>query len=213
MTPRHLARVAAALTLALATTFAAVLPAAAHPKNHPTGTRSLASFLARDGSGFDRNWNDFDIVDNAVGAVLKANSDSPVAVLADGTVALTAFLPSDRAFRRLAHDLTGTWYKSEAEVFGALAGKLGVATIESVLLYHVVPSATITYRQARKSDGAKLTTALGSTITVDVTRNRRVRLIDADTDDANPAVLRPNLNWHNRQIAHGITRVLRPVNL
>ena len=66
--------------------------------------------LAKDGSGFDRNWNDFDIVDNAVTAVLTAKPGSAVGVLADGNVALTAFLPTDRAFRNLASDLTGKRY-------------------------------------------------------------------------------------------------------
>ena len=116
--------------------------------------------LAADGSGFDRNWNDFDITDNAVSAVLAAKPDSAVAVLADGTVALTAFLPTDRAFRKLAKDLTGKTYKTEAKVFGALASTLGIDTIENVLLYHVVPGATVTYRQALKSNGAVLNTAL-----------------------------------------------------
>ena len=38
-----------------------------------------------------------------------------------------------------------------------------------MLLYHVVPGATITYRQALKSNGAMLHTALtGATITVKV---------------------------------------------
>ena len=90
-------------------------------------------------------------------------------MLADGSVPLTAFLPTDRAFRRLAHDLTGKWYGSEAKVFGALAGALGVDTIENVLLYHVVPGATISYRQALRSNGAVLNTALsGTTVTVKV---------------------------------------------
>jgi hypothetical protein len=44
-------------------------------------------------------------LDNAVGAVLAAKPNSPVAVLADGNVPLTAFLPTDGAFRRLAHSL------------------------------------------------------------------------------------------------------------
>jgi len=90
--------------------------------------------------------------DNAVGAVLAAMPNSPVAVLADGNVPLTAFLPSDRAFRRLAHSLTGKWYHSEKKVFIKLAGTRGVDPIESVLLYHVAPGATITYRQALKAN-------------------------------------------------------------
>ena len=40
-----------------------------------------------------------------------------------------------------------------------------------------------------------------------------VQLVDADPDDANPYVVRADLNKGNRQIAHGIDRVLRPVDL
>jgi len=146
--------------------------------------------------------------------VLKAKPSSPVAVLADGKVALTAFLPTDRAFRRLAADLTGQRYRSESKVFTTLESQLGVDTIESVLLYHVVPGATVTYKQALRSDGATLATALsGVTLRVDVVRCRSVKLVDADRTDANPYVVKANLNKGNLQIAHGINRVLRPVDL
>lgn len=209
----RLARLGAVLALTAATTFATIAPASAHTTHHAPGTASLATLLAKDGSGFDRNPDDFDILDHAVTAVLTAKPSSPVAVLADGNVALTAFLPTDQAFRRLASDLTGHWYRSESKVFSVVAGKLGIDTIEKVLLYHVVPGATVTYRQARAANGATLTTALsGSTVRVKVVRCR-VTLVDADPNDANPVVVRPNLNQGNLQIAHGINRVLRPVDL
>ncbi|MCR6688792.1 fasciclin domain-containing protein [Cellulomonas sp.] len=182
-----------------------------------TGTASLASVLAADGSGFDRNWYDFDIVDNAVAAVLAAKPDSPVAVLADGTVPLTAFLPNDRAFQVLALDLTHRWYGSEQKVFTALAQKVGIDAIEQVLLYHVVPGATIDSATALRSDGARLTTAQGGTVTVDVLSKRipLVVLRDADRNDLNPLLVRSKLdiNAGNAQIAHGISLVLRPVDL
>jgi uncharacterized surface protein with fasciclin (FAS1) repeats len=213
MIARRLTRVACVLAVALATVLATALPASATGKT-PKGTDSLASVLAADGSGFDRNWNDFDIVDNAVTAVLDAKPDSAVAVLADGSVALTAFLPTDRAFRKLARDLTGKTYKTEAQVFGALASALGIDTIENVLLYHVVPGATVTYRQALKSNGAVLDTALaGSTIKVKVIWHIFVSLKDNDPDASNPYVVKANINKGNLQIAHGINRVLRPVDL
>ena len=215
MFARRLVRVSSLLAIALATVIATALPASAHSGSAQVkGTASLAALLAKDGSGFDRNWNDYDIVDNAVSAVLTAKPTSAVAVLADGSVPLTAFLPTDRAFRRLAHDLTGKWYGSEAKVFGALAGALGVGTIENVLLYHVVPGATISYRQALRSNGAVLSTALtGTTVTVKVSCRYIVSLRDNDRNDRNPVVVAPNLNRGNLQIAHGINRVLRPVDL
>lgn len=127
---------------------------------------------------------------------------------------MTAFLPTDLAFRNLVQSLTGHRYKSENKVFTVLAGKLGIDTIESVLLYHVVPGATIDYRAALKADGAVLKTALpGSTVKVKAYYGLFVSLKDADTNARNPFVLLPNLNRGNRQIAHGITSVLRPVDL
>ena len=213
MIARRLVRLACVIAIALATVLATALPASATGKT-PKGTTSLASVLAADGSGFDRNWNDYDILDNAVATVLGANADSPVAVLANGRVALTAFLPTDRAFRKLAKDLTGTWYRTEPEVFAALAAALGVPTIENVLLYHVLPGATISYRQALRSNGAVLHTALaGATLKVRVKRCYFVSLKDADPDARNAYVVQPNINKGNKQIAHGISEVLRPVDL
>jgi hypothetical protein len=179
-----------------------------------TGERSLAALLTADGNRFDRNGRDYDVVTEAVLAVLAAKPSSPVGVLADGSVPLTAFLPDDRAFRLLVKDLTGRWVWRESAVFRAVAG-LGIDTVETVLLYHVVPGATITKRQALKADGVRLATAQGGTITVRVPY-RDVPLVvlrDADRDDANPAVRRFDLNRRNLQVAHGVTRVLRPVDL
>ena len=111
------------------------------------------------------------------------------------------------------HDLTGKWLGSERDVFAAVAG-LGIPTVETVLLYHVVPGATITAAQAVKADGAKLTTAQGGVITVNVRKHPlQIRLWDLDPTDLNPTVVQVNLNKGNRQIAHGISRVLRPLDL
>src|SRR4051794_15059562 len=132
----------------------------------PTGTTSLAAVLAADGDTFDRNWYDFDIVDQAIGAVLAAKPSSPVAILADGTKPLTAFIPNDRAFQVLAHDLTHRWYTSEPQVLAAIAGAVGIDAVEQVLLYHVVPGATIDSATALRANGAALATAQGGTVTV-----------------------------------------------
>ncbi len=216
MNHRRLTSSLAALALAGTGLAVTAAPAQAGEKgHHELGTRSLATVLAADGKRFDRNARDFDILDNAVRAVLAANPDSPVGVLADGKVALTAFAPTDGAFRRLAHDLTGKWYHRERRVFNVLARTAGVDTIESVLLYHVVPGATITYHQAKKANGAKLETALeGATVKVRV-RHGRVVLVDADRNDRNARVIPAlkNINKGNKQIAHGISQVLRPIDL
>jgi uncharacterized surface protein with fasciclin (FAS1) repeats len=204
--------IAAAAIVASALTAA---PADAHGRTKPLGTRSLAAVLTADKSGFDRNGNDYDILTAAVLAVLKAKPSSPVGVLADGKTAVTAFIPKDRAFQTLVADLQNTRrLPGEQAAFTAVAG-LGIDTVESVLLYHVVPGATIDRKAALKADGAKLTTAAGSTVKVDVYGHwwKRVKLIDADRSDRDPRVVTFDVNKGNRQIAHGIDRVLRPIDL
>ncbi|MGL5858382.1 MAG: fasciclin domain-containing protein [Angustibacter sp.] len=178
--------------------------------------RSLAAVLAADGQTYDRNSSDFDIVDGAVRAVLEAKPYSPVAVLADGSTPVTAFLPTDGAFRALVKDLTGKTVIKETNVLAAVAS-LGTDTVETVLLYHVVPGATITSEQALMADGVALTTAQGGTFTVDVVDRYRakVKLIDQDYNDRNPRLIPDalDINEGNPQIAHGIDGVLRPANL
>ncbi len=205
---RRLAAAATTVALAAGTALGAA-PAQAAP-----GTTSLADVLAADGNHLDHTWGDFDIVEKAVYAVLAAKPDSPVALLADGNVRLTAFVPTDRAFRKLVTDLTGDRKHTEKGVLRTLTKLVDVDTLETVLLYHVVPGATIRYAQAKGADGAMLGTAQGGALKVRVVGDR-VRLRDADRNDRNARVLQAakNLNKGNKQIAHGIDRVLRPVDL
>ncbi len=204
---------ASAFAVAALTVSALATPAgAATAPAAKVGTTSLATVLAADGHHFDHNWNDFDILDKAVTTVLKAKPDSKVAVLTKGNKRVTAFLPTDRAFRKLVRSLTGKAPHTEKATFNKLAKVADVATIEAVLLYHVVPGVTITKAQAAKSDGAKLTTAQGGTIKVNVTR-KEVVLGDKDTNSRNARIISFNINKGNKQIAHGVDRVLRPIDL
>ena len=209
--------VAAGAAILTAAPSAASAASAALSAPAPTGTRSLAAVLTSNGNDqLDGNPFDYDIVTQAVLAVGGAKPNSPVSLLTKGDVALTAFLPPDFAFRDLVRQLTGKTVASEQDVFKAVAG-LGIDTVEAVLLYHVVPGATITSKDAVNADGAKLTTALGPTITVDVVVKWLgiVKLVDEDTNDTNP-YLNPfalNINQGNKQIAHAITAVLRPIDL
>ncbi len=209
--------VAAAALLTGAALAPATAQAAPAAKSGKVGTTSLAEVLTSDGNQFDRRNGDYDILTEAVLAVLGAKPDSAVGVLADGKVALTAFIPNDISFRRLAFEVTGKWIRSEKKVFNTLVETVGVDAIEQVLLYHVVPGATITAKQALASDGAELTTAQGETITVDVLYKGLplVQLRDQDTDDIDPFLdpRRLDINKGNKQIAHGIIFVLRPLDL
>ncbi|MFN8159405.1 MAG: fasciclin domain-containing protein [Candidatus Nanopelagicales bacterium] len=176
-----------------------------------TGTAPLAAVALPFSKTWNTNWNDYNVVSHAVFAVLKAKPTSKVGVLANGKVALTAFLPNDRAFQILVKQLTGKTLLREREVFGAVA-KLGIPTVEKVLLYHVVPGATITSSMALKSNGANLKTALGPTIHVAVYRGPVISLWDKAREFRNPRVIlsQVDINKGNKQIAHGIDRVLLP---
>lgn len=189
--------------------------AAAAPTAKPLGTTSLAEVLTSDGNQFDKNGKDFDIVTEAVLAVLAAKPDSPVKILTNGKKRLTAFAPKDRAFKILASALTGSKVRSESKAFDAVAG-LGIDTVEQVLLYHVVPGQPITAKQALHADDARLETALGKNIQVRVVHlhsGPAIFLRDKDPDFKDPRVVVPDVNKGNRQIAHGINRVLLPTDL
>ena len=89
-------------------------------------------------------------------------------------------------------------------------------TIESVLLYHVVAGSTLTSPKvvAAAKKKQKITMANGATIRVKLMKGKVV-LVDKDKNDrdarAIPKLL--DLNKGNRQVAHGIDRVLRPLDL
>ena len=205
-----------ATTLGLAATAAVAAAPAATASGTAPGTRSLAAVLTSDGNRFDRNWYDYDIVTEAVLAVLANKPASPVGLLTDGTVPLTAFIPNDRAFQVLAYDLTKKWPTTEEKTFDALVAAVGVDAIEQVLLYHVVPGAAITKKAAVNANGAVLTTAQGATIKVQV-YSRYLPIIELGTRTQrrqpvpNPRAL--DINAGNTQIAHGIVFVLRPLDL
>lgn len=201
---------AAALgAVAVAPTTASASTGASAPK--PTLAEILLSDSAKDNAdGFDRNWHDYDIVTQAV--LLFPDL---VAAASDPNASLTAFLPNDRAFRKLVKDISGSNPRTEADTFAAVAG-LGVDTVKAVLVYHLVGS-KIPFEAAKQADGAVLTTLGGGTIEVDVKGKKRwakVILIDADTNDRNPRVIQPDLGGEaSNGFAHGIDRVLRPIDL
>ena len=207
---------AASAFLLAPTSSAAPVPAAAPAAvKAATGTTSLAAVLTANGGGkFDKNWHDYDIVTSAVLAVLAAKPTSTVAALTDGTVALTAFIPNDRAFQILVKSLTGKKPKTEKATFKADAS-LGIPTIEKVLLYHVVVGPAIDSSAALKANGVKLMTALGIKVRVQVTKKPSIILVDKDRGARNARVIlsQVDINKGNAQIAHGIDRVLRPINL
>lgn len=207
------AAVAATAMLSMTTPHAAQAAPAEPAAPAALKNKPLSKVLAPYGDGWNKKWNDYNVVTHAVGAVLEADPDSPVGVLAQGKTRLTAFVPTDRAFQRLVRDLTGKTYKKEKKVYEAVL-TLGVPTVEQVLLYHVVPGKPITAKKALKANGAVLTTAQGETIRVKVKRGPVIRLVDRAPGVRNPRVLlnQTDINKGNKQVAHGINRVLLPLD-
>jgi uncharacterized surface protein with fasciclin (FAS1) repeats len=210
-----LALVGAALTTAIA------VPAvsAATPVNAPAG--SVLDLLEADGTAFDGNWYDYDILEAAARVVVDGKPGTTVAALADPNASLTVLAPNDRAFQVLAYDLTGKWYGTEAGVLNGIAGAImnGLKadledTLEAVLLYHVI-GGRATFADVKSLSGKSVTTVGGGSIGIKYYPwLNLVVLRDADSDDANPWVVNSKRDIAvGNSIVHGISLVLRPINL
>jgi uncharacterized surface protein with fasciclin (FAS1) repeats len=199
-------------TAALISATVALSPTAYAQEDGETklGLNALTNVLNVSEYQFDSNLADFDILTYLALDVMGAKPNSPVWALADGNVKLTAFLPTDRAFKKLVKALTGQSYVRERKIYLAVRA-LGVNTVEKVLLYHVVLGAPILSEAAVAANGAALTTAEGSTIRVNYD-GTTLRLLDKDTDRINPNVIltRVDINEGNNQVAHPINGVLLP---
>jgi uncharacterized surface protein with fasciclin (FAS1) repeats len=153
-----------------------------------------------------------------------------VAAASDPAQTLTAFLPNDKAFRKLVDELNGKKKapKTEQATFDQLVELVGLPTIKFVLTYHLVP-AKISAAAAAGSDGAVLPTLAGAgfDITVKVeggyehgdddegeNEDIEIKLKDLDFNDKNPEIVAFDLGGEAANgFAHGINRVLRPVDL
>ncbi len=214
---------------ALAGSVALASPASATQPTKPT----LAEILAAQGPIGDGNWYDFDIINGVVTTILNADvangdsngdgdpKDSPLwlATDANSPVKLTVFLPNDRAFQALAADLLGWryWFANETKVAQGLLGAIDVATLETVVLYHVVAGETAIDSKTALSvpKGTKLDTVQGGQITVTPVRVFGSAILgDLDKNDIDPFLVPSKLDIHaSNGIAHGIAFVLRPFNL
>lgn len=170
---------------------------------------SITEIAVGDGR-LDKNPTDFDILAAAVGAAGLAET------LDSDDVNLTVFAPNDRAFRRLVADLGGPAHATETELVGWLVDNVGVETITSVLLYHVVDGEVFS-ADLPGLDGAEVPTLLGPTFTIDFSQKGekiRVRLIDQDPDDKNPRLVLSGVDIDaSNGVVHTINRVLRPIDL
>lgn len=188
----------------------ALSPAAQAEEAQPMGINALTNVLNVGEFAFDSNLADFDVLTYLALDIMGTRPNSPVWALADGNVQLTAFIPTDRAFKKLIKGLTGQSYVSERKIYKAVRS-LGFDTVEKVLLYHVVVGAPILSEAALAANGSLLTTAEGSAIRV-VYDGSELKLQDKDRKRINPRVIldRVDINAGNNQVAHPINGVLLP---
>ncbi len=200
---------AAVAAVALSTAAAAVPAGATGSSPGPT----LADILDAQGGGTDRNWYDFDILAAGVDAAgLSAALDDPNANL-------TVFIPNDRAFQALVADLYGPryWFASEATILNKLVqletGAPG--TLQTVILYHAVSGQIDSKTALSVPRGTALTTLQGGTIKVFPFKWLGTAILgDQDRNDIDPWLVRSKLDIKaSNGIAHGISLVLRPVDL
>ncbi|MEY3076493.1 MAG: hypothetical protein RLZZ131_619 [Actinomycetota bacterium] len=178
--------------------------------NAVLGIESITKKIDISDFKFDSDLSDYDIFKNLLLDVLASKPKSAAWALADGNVALTAFIPTDRAFRKLVKSLTGKYLAKEVNIYNTLLS-LGTTKLEQVLLYHVVIGAPLASGEVLTKNGEFLTTAQGATIRVALV-DTVLRIRDKDTKRENPEVIltRVDQNLGNRQMFHPINGVLLP---
>ena len=173
-------------------------------------TMPLTEVLNLSRAGFDDDLGDYDIFTYLFMDVWGAKPLSAVGVISDGYMPLTAFIPTDRAFRKLTTAITGKVLKNESVIANTVMS-LGVKAVEQVLLYHVVLGAPIESPAALQANGAVLTSANDQTFKVNVS-GTVITLVDKDKTRKNAVVLlgKVDINSGHTQVAHGINQVMLP---
>jgi len=182
----------------------------AKAENEPLMSMPLTEVLNLKNTSFDNNFSDFDVFTSLWMDVWGQLPESAIQVISDGNTALTAFVPTDRAFQRVVKHLIGKKLKSEARIADAVMS-LGAKTVEKVILYHVVVGDPILSPAALEANGAKLNAASGQTIGVRVS-GTTITLIDKAKKHTNATVILSavDINKGNKQVAHGINQVMLP---
>lgn len=182
----------------------------AKAENEPLMSMPLTEVLNLKNASFDNNFSDFDVFTSLWMDVWGQLPESAIQVISDGNTALTAFVPTDRAFQRVVKHLIGKKLKSEARIADAVMS-LGAKTVEKVILYHVVVGDPILSPDALEANGAKLNAASGQTIGVRVS-GTTITLVDKAKKHTNAKVILSavDINKGNKQVAHGINQVMLP---
>ena len=204
---RNIKRIAAVAT-ASALLFSPMSVATA--EDEPLNSMPLTEVLDLRYASFDNDFSDFDVFTDLWMRVWGELPESPIQAISQGNTALTAFVPTDRAFQRVVKFLTGKSFKSEARIANAVMS-LGAKTVEKVILYHVVVGDPILSPAALQANGANLNAASGETIGVRVS-GTNIRLVDKSKKHTNALVLlrAVDINKGNKQVAHAISQVMLP---
>lgn len=174
------------------------------------GINAISTVIGVQDFAFDSDLSNFDIFTFLTLDVLGKRPNSRLWRMADGTVPMTAFIPTDRAFKKLVKALTGVNYSSERKIYN-VARTLGTDKLNQILLYHFVFGAPLLAEDVLAANNTFLTTPRKVTIRV-VYDGTELKLRDKDRDRINPRVIlsRVNLNGENNQVVHPINGVLIP---
>ncbi len=181
------------------------------------GEGDFVTFIAQEA---DKHGGSFNIIGQVVLALADAGVLTSDDVNALASAEITAFLPTDVAFRRLAADIAGErwWEVKESEVIGILTGALDLDTIGVVVAYHIYAGGQVDYLTALELDDNRrngtdvfITMYSGGDLGID----RRGWLLQLDDAGAaglgtnSPFVIWPNIEAGNA-LVHGIGEVLLP---
>lgn len=146
----------------------------------------------------------FNILVAAAGFVdAQVPGSNLISTLSDANQSLTVFAPTDMAFGQLAAELGfGGDVEDEDAVTGFLTG-LGAATLNDVILYHVVGQPLTAAQIANAGSVQPLS---GPTINADLPV-----LVDAEPDLIDPSVIQADIMADNG-VLHVVDRVLLPVD-
>jgi uncharacterized surface protein with fasciclin (FAS1) repeats len=174
------------------------------------GINAVSTVLKVDEFAFDGDLSDFDIFTFLALDVMGKRPKTRLWRLSDGYFPMTAFVPTDRAFKKLVKSMTGVRYTRERRIY-EVARTLGTDKLNQVLLYHLVFGDPLLAEDVLAANDTLLTTPREQTFRV-VYDGTELKLRDKDRNRINPRVIlsRVNNNEGNYQVIHPINGVLIP---